>query len=165
VTVTAMRPLAKTGIVLAGYALALAVACAVLQAYVFLTDNPDRQLLQGMYAFGDSLVFLAAFGLAAVPATGAWLYFLRPYHGFWVFLSGLAMLAALTAATAAFLYVFHSSGWSVLRVLAAPLFSLAFLVAGAFSPLRTARMALLVAGVVEAISFLPFVVTVIQSRL
>jgi hypothetical protein len=38
-----------------------------------LTDSPDRQVSSGVYAFGDSLLFLAVFGLAA--ETAAFAYF------------------------------------------------------------------------------------------
>jgi hypothetical protein len=38
-----------------------------------LTDSPDRQASSGVYAFGDSLLFLAVFGLAA--ETAAFAYF------------------------------------------------------------------------------------------
>jgi len=36
-----------------------------------------------MYAFGDSVLFLGVLGVAAIPATGTALFFLRPRQGFW----------------------------------------------------------------------------------
>ena len=66
-----MRPAAKAGIVVAGYVAAVAVASLVLRVYIAATSGPDRQTYGGMYAFGDSLLFLGVAGVAAIPATGA----------------------------------------------------------------------------------------------
>ena len=82
-----MRPAAKAGIVVAGYVAAVGVASLVLRVYIAATDGPDRQTYVGMYAFGDSLLFLGVASVAAIPATGAALFFLRPYRGFWKVLS------------------------------------------------------------------------------
>jgi hypothetical protein len=72
-----LRPAARTVIVAAGYVVTVALTALVLHVYVAVTNTPDRQTSSGMFAFGDSLVFLAVLGVAAVPATGAALYFLR----------------------------------------------------------------------------------------
>jgi hypothetical protein len=77
-----MRPVAKAGLVTLGFIAAFAIAWLVVGIYVAATSGPDRQSSSGMYAFGDSLLFLGAFGLAAVPATGAALFFLRPRPAF-----------------------------------------------------------------------------------
>ena len=53
-----MRPFAKVGLVGAGYIGAFALASAVLTVYVAATSGPDRQGYDGMFAFGDSLLFL-----------------------------------------------------------------------------------------------------------
>ena len=66
----------KVGLVAAGYVVALLIASAGVALYVASTSGPDRKTYGGMYAFGDSLLFLAVFALAAAPATGAALYFL-----------------------------------------------------------------------------------------
>ena len=83
----AMRPLAKVGLVGAGYVGAFALAAAVVAAYVLATSGADRQHESGMAAFGGALLFLAVFSVAATAPTGAALYFLRPHRAFWRALS------------------------------------------------------------------------------
>jgi hypothetical protein len=78
-----MRAAAKFGLVTAGYVAAFVLATGSVAIYAAWADSPDRQASSGMYAFGDSLLFLALFGLASVPPTVAGLFFLRPYHSFW----------------------------------------------------------------------------------
>jgi len=151
----------KAGLVVTGYV----AACAVVAIYVIATNGPDRQGYSGMYAFGDSLLFLAVFGVAAVPATGAALFFLRPYRSFWLVLSVAALGIAITGLAALFDYVAAQTAdarsilhaWSalaVLRILVAPLFALTFLLSGFLAPNRSSRIALLVATVVEATVFI-----------
>ena len=60
-----MKPAAKVTLILGGYVLAILVAFAVVSIYVAATSGPERQASSGMYAFGDSLLFLAVFGFAA----------------------------------------------------------------------------------------------------
>src|SRR5207245_11279463 len=73
-----MRPLVKVGLVGAGYIGAFALASAVVTAYVAATSGPDRQNYGAMFAFGDDLLFLGVFGVAAVVPSGAALFFLSP---------------------------------------------------------------------------------------
>lgn len=84
-----------------------------------------------MFDFGDSLLFLAVFAVAAVAPSGIALYFLRPYPMFWVALALVALAVAATAAAAAFFYLATQGAgpgsiaraWSaaaVLRILIAP---------------------------------------------
>ena len=100
-----MRPAAKAGIVVAGYVMAVAVAALVVRVYIAATSGPDRQTYGGMYAFGDNLLFLAVAVAAAIPATGAALFFLRPHRGVWKVLSigGLATAATAILASGLFL--------------------------------------------------------------
>jgi hypothetical protein len=159
-----MRPLAKVGLVGAGYTGAFAIASAVVTVYVAATSGPDRQSSGGMFAFGDSLLFLAVFGVVAVVPTGAALFFLRPYRAFWSMLSVTALVVATTA-VAAFVDYVASQGsdahsvantWpalAVLRILIAPLLALAFLVSAVIAPNRRSRLALLVATAIEASVF------------
>jgi hypothetical protein len=159
-----MRAAAKVGLVAGGYLGAVLVAVAVVAVYVAYTSGPDRDVSSGMYAFGDSLLFLAVFGLAAVPATGAALFFLRANRTFWRVLSIAALAIAATSLAALVEYVaaqgadrgsvHHSwSALAVLRILVAPLFALAFFLSCVFSPDRVPRIALLVASLVEATVF------------
>lgn len=113
-----------------------------------------------MYAFGDSYLFIAVFGVLALVPTGAALYWLRPYHRFWVVLSVLGLSVAITGAAAATVFALgrHAeapamlatwAGFSVLRILLAPVLAPAFLVGAFFTPYRSPRIAFLAATVVE----------------
>jgi hypothetical protein len=154
-----MRPSVKIGLVSAGYVFALLIAFGVEAIYVAVTSGPDRQLYGGMYAFGDSLLFLAVFGVASVPPTAAAFFFLRPYRAFWLAFSAAALALAATGLGACLAYVAARaadsailqswSGVAVLRILIAPLFALLFLFALVFAPNRSSRVALLVATLVE----------------
>jgi len=159
-----MRPVVKAGLVVAGYIVAFALASAVLAIYVTVSNSPDRQSSGGMSAFGDSLFFLAVFAVAAVPPTGAALFFLRPYRSFWLVLSVAAVGIAITGLAAFIVYIAARtagassilrawSGPAVLRILAAPLFALAFFLSGVFAPSRSFRIALLIAAASEAAVF------------
>jgi len=155
----------KVASVFSGYVVAFLVASAVVAVYVAATSGPDRQTYAAMYDFGDSLLFLGVFGVAAVPATSAGLFFLRPCRSFWLVLSVVALGLALTGVAACIEFLaartaFRAgssvpvwSGLAVLRILVAPLFALIFLLSGLFASRRSARIALLVATVVEVAIF------------
>ncbi len=149
-----MRPLAKVGLVVAGYVLAATVAAAAVTLFHLVTISGPNG---GMNAFGDCLLFLAVFGVGAVLPTGAGLFFLRPWNAFWRGFSATALVFALTS-LAAFIVVNIDDrsmlgGLVFLRILVAPLFSLNFLVSGFFAPNRASRMALFVAAGIEAAGF------------
>jgi hypothetical protein len=159
-----MRPAAKAGIVIVGYVAAVAVAALVVHVYIGATSGPDRQTYGGMYAFGDSLLFLAVAVVAAVPATGAALFFLRAHRGFWRILSigGLATAATAILASGLFLLTRSATGnaawqsWAMLtplRILAAPMLALFFLLSGLFAPTRSARICLASAAAIELTAF------------
>jgi hypothetical protein len=158
-----MRGWVKIALVAGGYVAALLIATAVVAIHVAVTSK-DRVGSDGMYAFGDSLFFLAAFGLASIPATGAGLFFLRPFPAFWRRLSVLALIVAVTALMALIGYVvgqtadrssaFYAWGaFAVLRLIVAPLFALGFFLATIFAPSRPARISLFVATAIEAVAF------------
>jgi hypothetical protein len=159
----AIKPSAKIILVIAGYVVAVVLAGVVVSIYVALTDGPDRQSSSGMYAFGDSILFLAVFGVAAIPATGAALFFLRPYPVFWRAGSIAALCIAMTGIAAligSLLRVDGPSGffgaWSTvspLRVLLAPLFAIAFFLSVLFTPTRSSRIMLLSAAMIEVVVF------------
>jgi hypothetical protein len=85
-----MRASAKVGLIAIGYVAAVLVAFGLVAIHVAFTSGPDRQS-SGMYAFGDSLLLLAVFGVASVPASSAALFLLRPYRAFWLVLSVVAL--------------------------------------------------------------------------
>ena len=151
-----MRAAAKVGLVAAGYVGAFVVAYAVVAVYVAATSEPDRQTYAAMYGFGDSLLFLAVLAVAAVPATGAALFFLRPHRSFWLTLCVVVPAVAITALAALIEYVAatgaaHSS-WSavaMLRMLASPLFAGAFFLSALLAPGRAFRLVLFGATLIE----------------
>ena len=160
-----MRTSSRVLIVIAGYAVAIVVAVAVVSIYVFATSGPDRENSSGMYAFGDAFLFLAVFGLAATPATGSALFFLRPYHSFWRVASIVALGVATTgiaALTVNLLPPRANTGsvldlWLMLlpiRILLAPPFAITFLLSGLFAPARLYRGALLCATTIEVVVFI-----------
>jgi hypothetical protein len=113
-----------------------------------------------MGAFGDSLLFLGVFCLAAIPATCAMLFFLRPYHRFWQVFSAVALIFAVTVFAASVEVIDRSplSAVVFIRILVAPLFALNFLLCGIFAPNRVSRLALLAAGGLEAAGFAAWVI-------
>jgi hypothetical protein len=150
----------KIAIVLGGYVLAFLVAMVVVRIYVARTSGPDRQTYAGMYDFGDALLFLAVLGIASLPATGAALFFLRRNRPFWmgVTIAGVALaVTGLLALADVFAFQAFPAWWihglSPLRALAAPVFACLLVVAGVVSPMRSSRIALLVAALSEAAVF------------
>jgi len=160
----AKRSSSQTLLVIAGYVAAFIVACVVVAIYIAATDGPDRQDSAGMFAFGDSILFLATFGLAAIPATSAALFFLRPKRSFWR-VAAVVALAITTTGIAALVdyllprspnadsYVGALSALSPLRILLAPLCAIAFFLSGLFAPVRSCRIAFLSATAIEVVVF------------
>jgi len=155
-----MKPAVRGGLVAAGYIGAFLIAAAVVAIRVATTSGPEAQASSGMYAFGDLALFVAVFGFLGLVPTAAALHFLRPYRRFWVVLSTLALIGALTGVAAVLLYALgrHDvepsplatwTGLSVLRILLAPVLAPAFLVFAVLSAHRSPRIALLVATVLE----------------
>jgi hypothetical protein len=155
-----MKPFLKFALVVGGYIVAFLVASAAVAIRVADTSGPDAQASSGMYAAGDAFLFVGVFGVSALVPTGAALIFLRPYRRFWTVLSVLGLAVAVTGVTAAILFAVGRNAvasplatWaalSVLRILAAPLLALAFIVCTVFSPHRFSRFAFLAATVMEA---------------
>ena len=152
-----------------GYVAAFVIASLTVSLYIALTGYIDRVTYSGMSAFGDSVVFLAAFGLASIPATGGALLFLRPYRMFWLTMSVISLALAITSGLAATTYLVPSStliNWYMLaplRLLAAPLFAVFFALCGVISPKRSDRFSLLLAAAIEMTSFAIFVFMMVRS--
>jgi hypothetical protein len=155
-----MKPSLKVGLVVAGYVAALLVASAAVGVRLASTSGPDAQAASGMYAFGDLVLFVAVFGVAALVPTGAALFFLRPYRPFWTVLAAFGLGVAVTGVTAVGVYFIGRqataspiatwAGLAVLRILVAPLLALTGVVCAVFSPYRFPRWAFLGATAVEA---------------
>jgi hypothetical protein len=155
-----MKPFFKVGVVAIGYVVAILLASAAVAIRVATTSGPDAQASSGMHAFGDALLFVAVFGISALVPTAVALVFLRPYRQFWTLLSVVGLAVAVTGVIAAALFEVgrHATpsaldtwaGFSVLRILVAPLLALTFLVCAVVSPQRSPRLALLSATAIEA---------------
>ncbi|MBX7244272.1 MAG: hypothetical protein K1X53_02165 [Candidatus Sumerlaeaceae bacterium] len=159
-----LSPATRMRIVIAGYAVAILLAAVVVVLQTAFTNVSDRQAAPGMFAFGDTLLFLAVFGVAAIPATCIAFYFLRPVRRFWTVLAVSGSIVAATGLPASAIYAAAQSAgtgsplhaWSavaVLRVFAAPLFAMTFFLAGLFAPIRAAQVALLTAAAIEVTAF------------
>jgi hypothetical protein len=156
-----MKSSLKVTMVGGGYLAAFLVASAAVAIRLASTRGADAQAASGMFAFGDSVLFVAVFGVLALVPTGGALYFLRPYRRFWMVLSLLCLAVAVTGLTAAILFAVgrHAAssplatlaGLSVLRILVAPLLALTFLVCALFTPYRSPRFAFLAATAMEAL--------------
>lgn len=159
-----LAPATKVAAVAGGYVVAFLIASFAVWIHVSLTSGPDQDASSGMYAFGDSLLFLAAFSIAAVAPTGGALYFLRPYRRFWIALAVAALVIAATAIAAILVYLggrtaapnsaLHMWGaFAVLRLLVAPIFAGAFFGAGLLGPDGRWRPLLFIASAIEAAVF------------
>lgn len=156
------RPMTKTLLVLSAHLAALLVAVGVVAIHAALTDGPDRIASSGMHALGDLLLFLGAFTVAAMPASGLALYYLRAAAGFWRLAGGTALAVAATSLLPLADYLGFGNGadhpavslWSPLRALAAPFLAGAFLFAGLFAPTRGGRLALFAAAGIETAAFI-----------
>lgn len=158
----AVRPVVKIGVVAAGYVAAIILASAAVAVRVASTSGPDAQASSGMYAFGDTVLFVLVFGAVALVPTGAALIFLRPYRAFWYVMSGLGLTISLTSVIAAALYAFGRdavepaplaawAAFSVLRILMAPLLAVVFFVFTVLSPYRIPRIGFLAATALETV--------------
>jgi hypothetical protein len=159
-----MKSSSKVILVLAGYLLALVMAWAVVTMYVAATSGPDRQTYGAMFNFGDTILFLGVFGLASLPATGAALFFLRPYQVFWRVLAAGAVAIAVTGIIVLVdMLVSRNSTagallgqWSMvspIRFFLAPVLAMVFFACGWFAPTRFTRIAFLCATAVETVVF------------
>jgi hypothetical protein len=160
-------------IVIGGYIAAAVIAYAVLSIYIAFTASPDRDQYAAMFAFGDSLLFLGVFVVAALPATGAALYFLRPYRPFWMALSAVAIAnAALAIASITTFLLKHGQtnpndvgigiSLAVLRLLVAPAIAPILFACGIFAPARSSRLVLFAATAVEVIAFLLYLSVLVR---
>lgn len=152
-----MRPRGRTGLVLAGYVAAFILA--VIGFLILRVDSslPDNQ--GGMAAFGDFLLFCGLWSILSLAPTALWLVFLRPYPRFWrVFAVACVLLAATGPIAALMMGPALAPAWvllhllALLKVLGAPVLAFGFLVCAAIAPVRRARLTLLGAATVEAVT-------------
>jgi hypothetical protein len=141
--------------------MALLAASAAVYYRVLHTQGPNAQASEGMYGFGDAMLFGSVFGLFALFPTCLALYFLRPFKRFWTVFSITSLGLACTGLVAASVIVLastqphHQSAWAisaafgVLRMLVAPLLAPAFIIAAIIAPTRLSRWALVGAAAIE----------------
>lgn len=156
----AMRLPLKVGGIACGYVAAMLIASAAVAVRVANTSHAEAQASSGMYAFGDTVLFVTVFGIAALVPTGAALFLLRPFRHFWTVFSALGLAVAVTGIAAAVVFAIGRDAtpsplatWaalSVFRILVAPLLALTFLVSAMVAPYRSPRFAFLAATVMEA---------------
>ncbi|HLK37637.1 MAG TPA: hypothetical protein VKU41_12845 [Polyangiaceae bacterium] len=168
-----VRRLARWALVLGGYvgaALLAGVALAVRQASV---DPLAASAAGGMYAAGDTMLYLGVFGMASLAPTGLALYLLRDTGRLWAALAGTSVAIAATAPLAVLAYALDRSwigGLSVLRLLASPLlaagFSLGFLICPRppTPGRRTFLFAAAIEGSVTLVVILRFSVALVLGR-
>lgn len=101
----AIKTSTKILLVGGGYLAALVLAAVAVWIYAMLTAGPGRDASSGMYAFGDAVLFLGTFTLAALPATCVGLCALFAPTRF----TRLAFLGA--AATEAVVFVWVAFVW------------------------------------------------------
>ena len=149
---------AKAALVVGGYAFAFAVGLAAVALEVRRTNALTPPPSDGMAAFSESLLFMAAFGAVALFPTAGALYFLRPVARFWWLASGLALVIAASGLGAGGVFVFGnpSDGWTALafiRLMMAPFFVAGFALSAAFAPEGRWRRRLWVAVGIEGLGF------------
>src|SRR5262245_32103530 len=90
-----MKPLVKLGVVVIGYAVALGAAFLAV-AISGGDSGPAAAASGGMTAFGDTLLFVAVFGLLALIPTAIALHAMWAYRWVWWTFSALAIGVSAT---------------------------------------------------------------------
>ena len=152
--------LRRIGILAVEYVAAVVLAGAALALRIARTSDADAEASSGMHAFGDALLFVAVFGVAALVPTGVALVWLRPYRRVWTALAIVGLGVAVTGLAAAVVFAAgrHAvapsplATWAppaVLRILVAPLLALGSLVCTILAPSRFPRLAFLATTAAE----------------
>ncbi len=168
----------KIGIVLAGYLLALTGAFVAAYLQELATRGTDAQASQGMYAFGEIILFLVVFGVLALLPTALGFYFLRPIEKFWTGFGVLCLAFAVTRpvfALANTLMImmggYSSNPWAallslagVLGIFAAPVFAVGFLILAIIAPSTRSRILMLIAAGCEALAAIYVLINFLFSQ-
>jgi len=153
----------KLGVVLGGYALALAISCVAVAIYDRRFTPMDNQTMGGMIAGGEMMYFIALFLLGSLPPTGLGLWFLRRHRPSWSVFTvlGLAFAAAGLLSVLTMLVqagVPPPAPWLVLvdlfsvgQMLGSPLFIVGFGLFAWMAPARDLRLRMLVAAGIEVL--------------
>src|SRR5258706_8120874 len=149
---------AKAGIVVGGYVVAALLAFCVLSIYISQTSGPDRDASAGMFAFGDSLLFIAIFGIVSIIPTGMALVFLRQSRTFWLACSIAVLAVASTSLVVVAVTVLapqSTSAWAMLafpRIFLSPFLAAAFGLSALIAPEARFRWCLIGAASAEGLS-------------
>jgi len=158
-----MKKPVKIGIVIVGYILACVAAYVATYINELATRSTDAQASQGMFAFGQSILFLLVFGGLALIPTVLTFYFLRSSEKFWngfavlclVFsIIGLIIVIANALMNANVLHIAESSAtvislFGVLGAFGAPILIIGFLVLAVIAPSRRPRVLLFASAGLE----------------
>lgn len=150
-----LHPLGKVGILFAGFVLAAGAAGLAVAIRQHFEDPAAAQASSGMYAFGDMILGLGVFSLAALAPLGLALYWLRASAGFWPVLAWGAVLFAVTGPVGLLLsgpMRLAIGNWALLgdaRIGLMPLCAPAWLVCGLFAPAPKPRWMLVGVAVAE----------------
>ena len=151
-----LRSAAKIGIVLGGFAIALAVALVAMGIRAGLNAADPSQ---GMQAFGDMVLGMVVFTVLALLPLGLGLYWLRAMPRFWTILVVIAASYALTGPPALLLSGSLRSfvgNWALLgdiRIGTMPLSTLTVATCALFAPSRRLRVILLCAAFLDGAIF------------
>jgi hypothetical protein len=149
---------AKAGIVVGGYVTAILAAFCVVTISIHQASGFDRDASAGMHAFGDSLLFIAVFGVVSIIPTGLALFLLRQSRSFWVALSVVALVAASTSlaeVAVTVLVPLSVNPWALLafpRIYLSPFLAAAFGLSAWAAPGIRFRWCLFGAASMEAVS-------------
>ena len=148
----ALRPAAKTGIVVGGFLTALAAAWATMNLRQTLNAADP---VQGMQAFGDLILGVAVFSVLASIPVGLGLYWLRPVTWFWNILLIVAFTCSATGPAALLIsWPLRAAlgNWALLgdvRFSLLPVTSLAWATCMLFAPVTRLRWMFLGAAVFD----------------
>lgn len=157
------KPGAKFGAVAVGYFLAGVLASIAMAIRMAMTSGPASIASSGMYAFGDSVVWVGVFGFASLVPTALALHLLRRSRGFWLGYAAFGLVLALTGTAAVVLYAVGRTAdphttfgmlaiASPLRILLALPVTLSLAVSATFAPFPTAKKTLLIALLAEVLT-------------
>jgi hypothetical protein len=144
----------KILLIVLGYGLAFLLATAIVYVNQTYFQNPvDAQAASGMYAFGDMILFLGAFGSLALIPTVAGCLFFKSFKKFWTICSSLGLAFAIFGVVAEVANiilsrtpVFNSSSpgaivsvLGILHMFCTPITFALFLIVGFIAPKGKAR--------------------------
>ena len=161
----------KIGIVIAGYIIAPIGAFLAVYLRELATQGTDAQASAGMFAFGESILFLVVFGVLALVPTALAFYFLRPLEKLWTgfalfclafSISGLIVIFANRLIQATMSIAAYTSNpfaalvslAGVLGIFGTPIFIVGFLLLTVMAPSKRSRLFLLIAAGCEIVSAL-----------